>query len=302
MAERTIVGVDFSGGQTGNTTRFTKGVVRGKTLELELHNPLPKTLPDTHNELKKLIHGLPNDAVVALDFPFSVPRAFADVLADAQNKNRATQMSDLWGIVAEMDYDRFEKLRDYFVERRGELIRRGDANFGEPFSPLHDVNPVMIKMTYHGMRMLHDLRKAGCRVPPLQHGNCEKQILLETMPGVLLRIFGLPVKNYKTPNKSNGGNPQKVRRQILNGLQPKSGVTLGNFNAIKPQCIEDSDQLDSLVAAVGAAKWVIDKSDFLTPRKSIPQTEEMDYALIEGWIYAPKPKAITLGDLRARFA
>ena len=293
------MGVDFSGGQTGNTTRFTKGVVRGKTLELELHDPLPKTLPATHNKLKELIQGLPNDAVVALDFPFSVPRAFANVLADAQDKNRATQMSDLWGIVAEMKYDRFEKLRDYFVERRGELIRRGDANFGEPFSPLHDVNPVMIKMTYHGMRMLHHLREAGCRVPPLPDANCEKQILLETMPGVLLRIFGLPVKNYKTPNTSNGRDPQKVRREILDGLQPKSGVILGNFNAIKPQCIQDPDQLDSLVAAVGAAMWVIDKSKFLTPRPSIPHTEEIDYAKLEGWIYAPRPKAITLCDLRA---
>ena len=290
MAERTIVGVDFSGAQTSNSTQVTKGVLRGSDLELEPCDALPKNLPCTHNKLKKLILDLRSDSVVALDFPFSVPWAFADALTDAQKKDRAFQMPDLWGIVAEaeMDYSRFEKLRNSFVERHGEVMRRGDANFAGPYSPLHVVNPSMLKMTYHGMRILHQFRKAGCRIPPLPDIKCKGPILLETMPGVLLRTFGLPAVNYKTKNKSNDRDPEAVRRKILDGLESKSGVKLKNFDAIKSECIKNHDKLDSLVAAIGAAMWVINESQFLTPRKSIPQTEELDYALLEGWIYAPK--------------
>ena len=32
----------------------------------------------------------------------------------------------------------------------------------------------------------------------------------------------------------------------------------------------------------------MDRSKFLIPRKSIPQSEELEYARLEGWIYAPK--------------
>ena len=291
MAERTIMGVDFSGAQTRNATRFTMGGLNGDVLELEQRDPLPKTLPATHNKLKELIQGLPDDAVVALDFPFSVPRAFADALTDAKDKSRATQMSDLWGIVAGMEYHIFNELRDCFVKQNGEIMRRGDSNFDGPISPLKTGGPNMLPMTFYGMKMLHELwENSDYQIPPLPSAGRKGPKLLETMPGVVLRNLELPAVNYKKPNKSNGGDPQAVRRIILNGLQPQSGVSLGNFDDIKTQCINDPDQLDSLVAAVCAAMWVIGKWPFLTPRKSTTQTEEMDYAKIEGWIYAPKPK------------
>ena len=291
MAERMVLGVDFSGGETDNSTQVTQGVLRGSDLELKPRVSLPKRLPATHDKLKELIRSLPSDAVVALDFPFSVPRTFADALTDAQKKDKALQMSDLWAIVAEeeMNYNCFEELRDSFVKRHGEAMRRGDVYFAGPFSPLHTVNPSMLKMTYHGMRMLHELREAGCRIPPLPDGKCDGPILLETMPGVLLRTFGLPATNYKTNNKTNNGNPETVRREILDGLEFNSGVNLENFDDdIKLEFVKNHDKLDSLVAAVGAAMWAMSESKFLTPRKSIPQSEEYDYAQIEGWIYAPR--------------
>ena len=32
----------------------------------------------------------------------------------------------------------------------------------------------------------------------------------------------------------------------------------------------------------------MNQSHFLIPRESIPENEELDYAQLEGWIYAPK--------------
>ena len=173
------MGVDFSGAQTKNTTDVTLAVLRDNCLELEPYQCLPRRLPKVHQELSKRILCLPRDAVVALDFPFAVPQAFANEIADAEKKGPIREMPDLWSIFAEMEYCRFEKMRNSFVKRHGELMRRGDGrNFGGPFSPLHIVNPGMLKMTFHGMRMLHGLWQEGCRVPPLPNRDRNGPILL----------------------------------------------------------------------------------------------------------------------------
>ena len=284
-----IIGVDFSGAQTDKNTWITEGELAGGSLKI---TDCRDCRSIKRKELTELLKCESNDTVAAMDFPFSVPLAFAKELAEKEGKGPVSRMPDLWGIVAEMDYSRFEKLRNSFVKRHGEMMRRGDVNFGGPFSPLHSVRPAMLQMTFHGMRMLHELWNAGCSVPPLPECARKEPTLLETMPGVLLRSFGLPAENYKNKNKTNGGCPQKIRRQILDGLKDKScvsGIALSIPNDIDKKCINNHDGLDSLVAAVGAAMWVRYKSRFLIPRKSIPQSEELQAARLEGWIYAPRP-------------
>ena len=292
MAEQKIVGVDFSGAKTKNTTQMTMAVLEGHTLKLQPLEPLPKKLASTHEELKNRIQGLPDNAVVAMDFPFSVPRAFAEKLAEEAEKKPPLTMPDLWSIVAKMDYPKFKKSRDSFVKNYGEIMRRGDANYGGPFSPLHEFNPSMLQMTFYGMQMLCLLRReAGCRVPPLPDGNCNGPILLETMPGVLLRFFKLPFQKYKTGYKHKTV-ARHNREKILHGLLDKetSGVSLENLD--QEPYLKDDDLLDSLVAAIGAARWAMDesknKSTFLTPGEPIDLKEELDDAKLEGWIYAPK--------------
>ena len=244
-----------------------------------------------HDDLEVRLFKLTNEAVVAMDFPFSVPQAFADALADAEREKRASDMSEIWSIVAKegLSFRRFQELRDSFVKCHGETMRRGDVNFAGPFSPLHDVRPSMLQMTFYGMKMLYQLRQSGFRVPPLSDDKCKGPKLLETMPGVLLRTFCLPAQNYKNPNKSNGGDPKRVRRQILDGLIARSDVSLEIADQFQENCIRDDNCLDSLVAAIGAAMWAMDKSQFLHPRESISQKEEIQAAQLEGWIYAPKP-------------
>ena len=286
MAERTIVGVDFSGAQEkGNqsNTWITEARLHGDTLEIEDCRPIQRAA--LIEFLENLQEG---DSVVAMDFPFAVPRKFAEELLPT-----AGEMPDVWRTVAEniKEYHPFKKLRDRFVERHGEMIRRGDANYGGPFSPLKtEGSPVMLPMTFYGMKMLHQLWQSekGFRVPPLSTANRHGPTLLETMPGVLLRSFGLPARNYKTKNKTNEGHPENNREIILSGLEQKFGQLLHINGKERKKCWDNADCLDSLVAAIGAAMWAMNQSQFLIPHESIPHSEELDFAMIEGWIYAPK--------------
>ena len=69
-----IVGVDFSGSKNSNTTAVTTAVFRNNLLEITDCYPLGSKLESAHGKLRNLLEDLPNDAVVAMDFPFSIPR------------------------------------------------------------------------------------------------------------------------------------------------------------------------------------------------------------------------------------
>lgn len=287
----TIIGVDFSGAKANNSTWVTQAILDKDCLRIEYcWRPSPKG-EEAHDSLEKLLLKLPCNAVAAMDFPFSVPQSFARELA-----NGATTMCAVWRAVAarEMRYLEFVGLRDKFVKHCGEMKRRGDGYFGGPISPLKTGGPNMLPMTFYGMQMLHRLWNAdrSFRVPPLQESGRTGPVLLETMPGVLLRAFGLPAENYKNKNKSNGYNPEKVRREILNGLPSRVKDTAGLSLAIPDQqlqkCIDNDDCLDSLVAAIGAAMWAKSPADFLLPKDEASPDGELQTARLEGWIYAPR--------------
>ena len=285
----TIVGVDFSGRGTGNTTQVTMAMLQGDVLQLQPCDPLPKRLPDTHERLIELLESLCSDAVVGLDFPFSVPWPFGRELARVQRSKLPADMSDLWNIAAAMggNYDRFRELRDGFVEEFGEIQRRGDLCLHGPISPLKTGGPNMLPMTFRGMQMLHLLwnsTERRFRIPPLLETGRNGPTLLETMPGILLRHLCLPAANYKRKNKTNGGDPKTVRWKILNGLEARSPVLLQIPDGMREQFINNDDCLDSLVAAVAAAMWVQNSDNF---RK--PQPEKLPDAQLEGWIYVPLP-------------
>ena len=222
LAERTpIVGVDYSGAANNNATGYTRGSLLGNTLTIQHCERLGGGRQIAHRRLEGWLMQLVEEAIpafVAMDFPFSLPQRFGDALTDAEGVPPAADMSGLWALIARegFTFNRFQELRDEFVIHHGELIRRGDARVGGPFSPLHDVRPSMLQMTFYGMQMLSRLRQAGCRVPPLLDGACTGPVLLEIMPGVLLRAFDLPAENYKKPNatnnrKSGGGAAADIR-------------------------------------------------------------------------------------------
>ena len=289
--EITILGVDFSGARADTGTWVTQGVLSNGVLTLQSCEPIPRA------GLAELLASLPGTAVAALDFPFSVPVVFANRWLPG-----AVAMPQLWEAAAAMEFEEFLSLRDDFVAQHGEPLRRGDLYFPECYSCLHKFNPNMVPMTFRGMQMLDGLWRAGCRVPPLPEpppldGNPTGQrtgpLLLESMPGAALRAFGLPFKGYK-----NGRRAAELRHAILEGLEARSGVSIGNLARFQAGCVASHDCLDSLVAAVAACLWERDPGLFRSPRDGPgdatrrgpppgPDENELDAARLEGWLYAP---------------
>ena len=134
MADRTnILGVDFSGAKADKNTWVTQGTLHDGVLEIESCRPTPRA------ELAALLGSAPKNTIAALDFPFSVPRQFANHwLPEAES------MPQLWQAAAGMEFQDFMALRDEFVADHGEPYRRGDLYFPECYSCLHKTNPNMV--------------------------------------------------------------------------------------------------------------------------------------------------------------
>ena len=303
MAERTIVGVDFSG--AGEDTDVGKTWVTTGYLETEDDQELKKgTLiflscdQVSRNELSATLISSPNDAVAALDFPFSVPIAFADHLAPP-----GSEMPCLWQSVAPpMEFVEFREKAKGFTD----LLRVGDLHCSNAKPSLKvEGNPVMVNMTFRGMQMLHRLRNAGCRVPPLDNDECKGATMLEVMPGSVLKALDLPSSGFKGKNQTD----MECRRKILRELPKCSNVNVINIRDFGEEAMFSDDALDSMVAAVAAAKWAMDESEsaFKRPSKhnsvadafakykgkrrispGIEHLTEEEAARREGWIYVPE--------------
>ncbi len=282
-----IVGVDFSGARSDSATWVTQARLEEGSLHLLSAQPMRRA------ELADLLVSLPGETVAALDFPYSVPQHFAKFWVPG-----AAEMPELWREAAGMEFQDFLALRDEFCSEHGEPMRRGDLYFPECYSCLHKFNPNMVPMTFRGMQMLHRLWDAGCRVPPLDDAGRHGPVLLESMPGAVINSLGLPHKGYK-----NGKRQQELRREVLDGLEERSGIAMANLSDFREQCLDSHDCLDSLVAAVAASLWATDPSLFRCPgdtwhgpsangrrraSDAVMAMPELVAARLEGWIYAPK--------------
>ena len=277
----TIIGVDFSGAEKERKTWAAQGQLsEDGTLTLDPPQRIQR------ENLYKLVTELALPAVVAMDFPFGVPAAFAEYLchdADA----RPSKMPDVWHRVAAMGKDEFIAARDEFVSVNGEPKRVCDVHYPGCFSPLHKVSPNMVPMTYEGIRLLHRWRQNDPKrwyVPPLplsDGAKSERATLLEVMPGMLLKEMNLPFKGFKT-----GQHFLELRTIICDGLEKASGVRLPNLDRFREECLANDDCLDAVVAAVGAAMWARCAKKFRKPTDG-----ELDMARLEGCIFAPLPRA-----------
>ena len=269
-----IVGVDFSGAKSDDRTWMARSTLNQRGLALHECRPIRRT------ELAEILAALPGGSVAALDFPFSVPQAFAHFW-----QPEATTMPHLWAAAAKMELARFLALRDEFVSRCGELKRRCDNRFPESYSCLHKANPNLVPMTFYGMQMLDPLWRVGCNVPPLPSRETGRAVLLEAMPGAALKALNLPYKGYK-----RGSSAQLLRQRILGGLEERSGVTIRNLSQFRDWCLLSDDCLDAIVAAVVACLWATAPSVFWRPSLEGSWVESGGsdaVAVQEGWMYAP---------------
>ena len=296
-----IIGVDFSGGDEiqGSGTWITEGQFENGKLVIECCRPTRR------DELENGLKNLPDNALAAMDFPFSVPKAFSDYW-----KPGSKEMPDLWCAAATIDWNAFKtKCSDYVkCQKNGNKhpLRIGDLHSNEPMSCL---NKRIMLMTFYGMKMLHRLWESnrGFRVPPLYASGHNGPVLLEVMPGAALKAFSLPSDHYKNVTKKISNlEIENNRKKILRELENRSGIEITNLDRFRGTYLSHHDGLDSLVAAVVAARWKIKKSQFNRPscaptdcnklpnprrckrasREALAMAQK-EAARREGWIYVP---------------
>lgn len=256
------------------------GEFDGKALELEA------PIQISRQDLKSIIKKSDASTVIALDFPFSVPKSFLNFWVKTDCKvSFAQNMLDLWEAA-----NRLRKTNQHIIDWCKEFIklrkdtnqdpiepkRAGDEHYTESLSPL---NLRMSLMTIQGMRLLHDLwDECSCQVQPF---NCPRRVgpkLLEVMPGSTLKALGLPYKIYK-----QGLTAYSDRRKIISALGNYNEVTLTNFSSYRDLCMFSDDCLDSIVSALTAALWLADVENELFIH---PDAEELKLAVYEGWLYS----------------
>lgn len=264
------IGVDFSGARGDSNTWITEGDFDGDRLALRRCYAIGR------DDLTQKLMELPPDAVVALDFPFSVPADFAAFWSP-----QSQDMPDLWRAAGEIELDQFIQYRNDFVAENGETKRTCDKLYPESYSCLHMTNPNMVPMTFRGMQMLHQLWQSGCRVPPLDLSGNACPTLIESMPGAVLRALGLPFKGYK-----GGSQAHVLRRTILSGLPGSVPIDIAGLDALDDTCMSSDDALDATVASLCAALWVAQPGLFRLP-ESDSQNKTSAITLLEGWLYAP---------------
>ena len=298
-----ILGVDFSGARDDRKTWVAEGQLDDDRLNLESCRSVQR--PD----LAVILANLDGPAVVAMDFPFSVPAEFAKCWKQEIPANGGTApvfetMPHLWATAANTEWKTFEEIVLNFGKRGtnpGEWkwpVRECDGDIHEAQSPLKPKgNPTMLPMTFRGMQLLHRLWQCPtvnhvC-VPPLSFPcrDCYTT-LLEVMPGAVLSRLGIRHQKYKGSSKAADRKREKdQRRKILSQLKEARMTTpfeVVLLESVSNSCLEnrEGDALDAVVAAVTAAMWHIDPQQFRRPEDI--DGVDWETVMLEDWLYAPK--------------
>ena len=291
MAERTIMGVDFSGGgkdtAVGNTW-VTKGRFDGNTLTIHPSYPTPIS----RTKLRGLLCALPKGSVAALDFPFGVAR---EVFPDL--KLGQSMMKEVWDRVSEMRFEDKDSVEgfDTLRAKHRKTKRRFDEKHyqEESFSPQDER---MRYMTYRGIKMLKELHIEHCNrwhIPAIHCGRIreDRVTLLEVMPGAALNAWGFQ-DQYKRYKKNNGRDALKHlenRKYIIENLPDKIDIKIPNYVKYRDFFIFNDDAMDSFIAVITAALWA-NGTDFPLPGKD-KDPNLRDAARLEGCIFAPSKLA-----------
>ncbi len=289
--------------------------------------------------------------IIGLDFPFSFPAPFAEILLQASSAStdktsqtsqtcqtsKTSQTSQTWrfsqisqtspkwmdlaNCVSSWPY---EKLRAQVLSAKpimGGEVKRLTDNCTSPKaqSPLHQINPGMLKMTWQGMQLLLTLQKEGFAILPFattagfspekparaENPDCDAPHftaeVLEVYPAAVLKLLGQPWRKYK------GNNPEakQLRQFILKNLTSLNNLTgpndkLRSVNRIaiaipglslapnlEQFALASDDAIDAVIAALGAAIAYLNPSQTAPPRQI-----STDLIALEGWIYVSHPKTI----------
>ena len=287
MAERTVVGVDFSGAKDEGKTWVAKGrLISQDQMTIDLVHPI------TRNDLAEFLQDALPGTVVALDFPFGLPKAFLESLDIG-----GPTIRDVWPQITAMSLDEYWDKCKAFGSHPKRICDKL-----HPVS-MSALNSRLVPMTYHGMGMLHSLNEQHpdrWHIPPLVPGTRSNNLvtLLEVMPGALLASIGFDhatVKGYK-----NAANSEANRDKIINNLSAylsdnakldsdNAKLDISNLRDFRWGFRANDDSLDAVIAAINAALWAKNQTRFQQPEGDSDAAVPKD-VLLEGWIYALKPK------------
>jgi predicted nuclease with RNAse H fold len=285
MTDLVVAGVDFSGAKTQPNETW---------LTLAKAGPLGVEVVDVRkvgsHALPQALKEQPVLKALGIDCPFSLPVEFIDFLA--AKRVRAPYQS--WQeVVQDLVFIPLEEFTQIAKEFKKEPKRFTDETCNAPAqSPLHRVNPSMLTMTYHGMRLLAMLDPAKFFVSPFQDAFDFGCPVIEVYPRATLNALGLTETGYKSQEKSEQERMQTTRANMLAGLvglREKKGITYQEYPRLtvakrfEKLVVESDHALDSLIACYTTAAYVVAPKLFADPLES----DNLD-VLLEGWIYGIK--------------
>ncbi len=284
MSGSLIAGVDFSGSkEMPNQTWLATGRLNGLGLEMQEVKKVGS------HKLAAELNALAGLAAVGLDFPFSLP---GDFIRFCSEKAEGKEFQS-WQQVAEhlifMQPDEFDNLVKEFNKDAKRLT--DDDYRGLAHSPLHRGKPVMVKMTYEGIRLLAGLNPARFCVLPFHDRKADGCSVVEVFPRGTLWCLGLPDSGYKSKEKKDQTKMQEARKNILTHLlelRERKGAACRDYprlnmdKQLQHTAIESDDALDAVIACYTTAIWFAVPSLFADPFSC-----DNEDVLLEGWIYAP---------------
>lgn len=282
MSEIFVAGADFSGAKTVlNDTWLAVGHLTSAGLEItRLEHVGAHKLAQELNNTKFLVG-------VGLDFPFSLPIAFLNYMAEQIRRDPYEEWQELAETLAFMTFDQFLKLaQDFKIEPK----RTADKSVTKPaISPLHRGNPSMVQMTFHGIRMLTALNPKQFFVIPFQNQIPFGCAVMETYPRETLFSLGLPDTGYKGKDSDKALETRKeivkqlskIRNKKIAGIEKCPQIYWGG-KFIEKQMTENDHALDAVISCYSTAIWQTAKEFFKDPFAS-----DDENVLVEGWIYSP---------------
>lgn len=249
------------------------------------------------DRLGEALVGVGGRVCSGLDYPFGWPREFVEYYRSQNSSDIASVSKDRDAVFG--DPANFEDL-DALVRAFGREPKTLAGRLISPkaASPLHRINPGLLKMAWQGRQMLRFLRQKGWAIPPFD-GPLEdflqedRSIAMEVYPAATLCAAGLPFRKYK------GSSPEAraMREQIITGLtrlHTVKAITAPDGMGVEPTklaipptiaaaALGSDDALDAVLACYSAFLAT------LMPRLCDPKllTEDRLTQQIEGWIYTP---------------
>ena len=197
------------------------------------------------------------------DFPFGLPASLID-------------QEDWTSFVLDFPetYESADAFRQACREAAGgrELKRLTDEEASAPFSAY---NLRLFRQTYYGIRdLLYPLvRDDAARVLPMQEAAPDSPWLLEICPACTLKDAWL----YQASYKGREDAKRKARERIVGELERRGAVVMDDATRSKTIADTGGDALDSVVAALAAAKALREPAR--------PAFEPNSPYEVEGYIY-----------------